>query len=72
VLSFLCQAIVKYDGKPQIRFVYALLNDEFGDKSIASDEYETFISLVKENKIYKNWKREAEIRKSRIKSSLEN
>jgi hypothetical protein len=66
VCSFLNQAIGAFKDKPQIRFVYALLNDEYGDKSIASCEFNKFISEVEGNEFYEKWKREASLRIKRL------
>jgi len=48
VFNFLGQATSTYPEKPQLRFAYALLNDEFGDKALAQEEFEEF--LLKVNK----------------------
>ena len=66
IFSFLDQAISRYPEKPQIRFAYALLNDEFGDKNLASIEYAHFISETNGNNVFDRWSREAILRKQRI------
>lgn len=71
IFCFLHQAIETFVDKPQIRFVYALLNDEYGDKSIASDEFKIFISETDGIDIYKQWNREAKLRLKRIEQSDE-
>ena len=72
VFSFLCQAIEAFSDKPQIRFVYALLNDEYGDKFIASEEFAKFILETEGIDLYKQWNREAKFRIKRTEQSNEN
>jgi len=69
IFSFIAQAIEAFKDKPQIRFVYALLNDEYGDKSIALEEFNKFILETESNELYKQWNREACIRIKRIEQS---
>ncbi len=62
VFSFLYQSIEKHTDKPQIRFAYALLNDEFGDKTIATEAFEQFLSETEGKEFFNSWRREASIR----------
>jgi hypothetical protein len=68
VFTFLAQVIDAYPQKAQIRFVCALLNDEFGDKALAKEEFENYLAKMGDNVITDvgRWRREAKIRISRI------
>jgi tetratricopeptide (TPR) repeat protein len=68
VLQFLEQAISAFPDKPQIQFLYALLNDEFGDRALGQKEFEEFLTKVRDasDEHLKRWAREAKFRIARI------
>jgi len=74
IFSFLGQAVAAYPAKPQIQFAYALLNDEFGDRTLARKEFDEFISKVNNsnNGGLTKWAREAKLRIQRIRQDVPN
>ncbi|MDD5063276.1 MAG: hypothetical protein PHQ35_00770 [Phycisphaerae bacterium] len=69
VLFFLTQAITKYPDKPQFKFIYALLNEGFGDVKLAITEYQEFIKVSESIPKFSQWVKEARFRIERLRNN---